>query len=213
MGSKSRTFSGGGPMLWDRRVLACRTLLPYLACFVLGAVFKVELWPLVRSRVLLIDPAVVSAPSCGIVLSGYSNASSRELPSSLQAPRLSRARRLGTVGPHEHEYEHEHAREPIRVAIALYGLVRHNCSSANFDRVFLQPLREDPRRRTYVVDVLLHANIAVSDRSVRSREFGESVLDRYAWASYNPCVFSAQDQSAIDRLIEPTFRATFGTVH
>lgn len=201
MGSKPRT-GGGLPTLRGRRVIACRALLSYLACFVLGAVFKVELWPIVHSRILLIDPAVVSAPSCGIVLSS-SNASSGLLSSSLRAS-------------HQHEPEHEpheHGREPIRIAIALYGLVRHNCSSANFDRVFLQPLREDPRRRTYVVDVLLHANIAVSDRSVRSREFGESTLDRYAWASYNPCAFSAQDQSAIDALIEPTFRATYGTAH
>ena len=104
---------------------------------------------------------------------------------------------------------------PIRLAIALYGLMRHNCSTANFRNVFFAPLARSPQR--YSIDVFLRVNIADSDTTKtvpgRHRSYYDRSNpdhpDRFAWSHFNPvCVFAAEDQDVVDEDLEQPFANT-----
>ena len=103
--------------------------------------------------------------------------------------------------------------KPIaRVAIALYGLFRHDCGSINFEGVFKEALKKSTKF-TYVVDVMVHANIAVNEDG--HRNFGlDHVVDQrirmpaLEFLRFNPCKFDATDQNVVDSKIEQTLKQT-----
>ena len=54
-----------------------------------------------------------------------------------------------------------HAGRTLRVAVALYGLVRHACPEANYRSVFLEPFTHAPAA-SYEIDVYVAANTRTS---------------------------------------------------
>ncbi|KAH8098352.1 hypothetical protein JL720_1294 [Aureococcus anophagefferens] len=63
-----------------------------------------------------------------------------------------------------------------RIAVALFGLVRHNCTMANFERFLVAPLLAH-RGHQYTMDVFLHANVVAKITNARTNEDHEDVLD------------------------------------
>ena len=64
-----------------------------------------------------------------------------------------------------------------RIAVALFGLVRHNCTMANFERFLVAPLLAH-RGHQYTMDVFLHANVVAKITNARTNEDHE-VLPGY----------------------------------
>ncbi|KAH8050758.1 hypothetical protein JL722_11090 [Aureococcus anophagefferens] len=56
-----------------------------------------------------------------------------------------------------------------RIAVALFGLVRHNCTMANFERFLVAPLLAH-RGHQYTMDVFLHANVVAKITNARTNE-------------------------------------------
>lgn len=87
--------------------------------------------------------------------------------------------------------------EGTRVAIALFGLFRHNCTLANFARFVLDPLLHH-RPEAYTVDVFLHGNVVDVIDNARSREASVPPPRRLDWIGYAPCRYTLEDQDVTD---------------
>lgn len=88
-----------------------------------------------------------------------------------------------------------------RVAIALFGLVRHNCTMPNFERFVLAPLLHH-RPHPYTVDVVLHANVVERITNARTNEQAAALPGSGDWARFAPCRYSLEDQDALDLRLE-----------
>lgn len=103
--------------------------------------------------------------------------------------------------------------KPIaRVAIALYGLFRHECGSINFDAIFSEPLRHSSSY-TYAIDVMAHANIVGHEDGLRNfipgREVNSTVqVPPLMFLAFKPCAFDVTDQNVVDGHIQPILERT-----
>lgn len=88
-----------------------------------------------------------------------------------------------------------------RVAIALFGLVRHNCTMPNFERMVLAPLLHH-RPHPYTVDVVLHANVVERITNARTNERAQELPGAGDWARFAPCRYALEDQDALDMRLE-----------
>ena len=94
--------------------------------------------------------------------------------------------------------------EGIRIAIALFGLIRHNATAINFENMLLKPLLKY-QDHAYSADVLLHTNVVdrINNRGAR----------RLMWncRAPTPGRFSLplfrQDQGVIDYKLSPLIRS------
>ena len=118
-----------------------------------------------------------------------------------------------------HNLDLRRAQPVARVAIAVYGLFRHDCGSINFDAIFKDPLKKSSRY-TYIVDVMTHANIVAhedgakrqgSDR-IASRPTGTTRISPFLFTKFKPCKFDTTDQDLVDDEIEPALVETCGKV-
>lgn len=108
--------------------------------------------------------------------------------------------------------EPQNSKPVARIAIALYGLFRHDCGSYNFEGVFMEPLKKSSKY-TYIVDVILHANIAEHEDGARSQIRNHQTrhdihVPSLTFLKFKPCKFDITDQDLVDADIEPTLNKT-----
>jgi len=84
-----------------------------------------------------------------------------------------------------------------RVAIALFGLFRHNCTLANFERFLLEPLLHH-RPEPYTVDVVMHANVVERITNARTNEVDAAPPRHLDWTGFAPCRYTLEDQDVLD---------------
>ncbi|KAH8074123.1 hypothetical protein JL721_2685 [Aureococcus anophagefferens] len=84
-----------------------------------------------------------------------------------------------------------------RIAVALFGLVRHNCTMANFERFLVAPLLAH-RGHQYTMDVFLHANVVAKITNARTNEDHEVLPGYVDWARFAPCRYTLEDQDVLD---------------
>ena len=86
-----------------------------------------------------------------------------------------------------------------RIAVALFGLVRHNCTMANFERFLVAPLLAH-RGHQYTMDVFLHANVVAKITNARTNEDHEVLPGYVDWARFAPCRYTLEEREEVDGL-------------
>jgi hypothetical protein len=107
------------------------------------------------------------------------------------------------------------ANRTLRVALGMYGLVRHMCPEANIARVFYEPLRRVVGL-SFEVDTFMAANILThsetpTDRRDTVEHFGAyKPLSQTEYMNFNPCHISVMDQDMVDYETLGSLNATCG---
>ena len=96
--------------------------------------------------------------------------------------------------------------EGIRIAIALFGLIRHNATAINFENMLLKPLLKY-QDHAYSADVLLHTNVVDRINNPRGKEVNVELPGPDAWEAFRPCRYSVEDQGVIDYKLSPLIRS------
>lgn len=96
--------------------------------------------------------------------------------------------------------------EGIRIAIALFGLIRHNATAINFENMLLKPLLRYTEH-TYSADVLLHTNVVDRINNPRGKELNVALPDPDAWEAFRPCRYSVEDQGVVDWKLSTLLRS------
>lgn len=108
------------------------------------------------------------------------------------------------------------ARPVLRMALVLYGLVRHRCTEANFEQALIRPLRHVPAA-SFAVETYVAANVLTSnERGDRGppgswgRAKSYHPLPQTEYARFHPCHSSAVDQLEVSYDVGPILNATCG---
>ena len=105
------------------------------------------------------------------------------------------------------------ASRTLRVALAMYGLVRHPCPEANIARVFFQPLRK-VEGFNFQIDTFVATNVlthAEEGGRPGAKVGSYEVVAQSEFMNFNSCHSSVLDQEAVDYDTRGLLNATCGT--
>lgn len=108
----------------------------------------------------------------------------------------------------------------MRVAVVIYGLVRHNCTRVNFERAWIDPLRRHNQQRqqpqSYQVDVFISGNVASAEsekdaEGAQARHYAMHSNPALWWEAYRPCIAEFVDQDVFTGMLHDDVHRTCGT--